>query len=422
MEFKAETFLNPYLPAGASRIDAIVTVTADAGGRAAGARPVIGFLLDASGSMEGERINAVKQATHKALTLLDESSWFFVVRFSGEAELIYPLAQATAKNKADADARLRKLAAAGATMMSKALDLAAKQFRQIEGAIPYALFLTDGKNNDEDEALLEAALTRSEGVFQCDCRGVGADWQPRQLKRISRKLLGNARIIAEPSGIEADFRDAIEGAMKRSISDVRLRLWTPKSAKVLGCKQMNPEIVALTDRAVVVDAQTRDYPTGAWSAEARDYYIAVEMPPGDPGDEVLACRPSVVYGAGASEVKTPGAPIIAAWTEDEELSARINEHVAHYTGQEELAQQIQRGLEARARGDLDEATKALGRAAKLAHESGNEETTRRLARVVEIVDADEGTVRLKSRVEKAYEMDLDLSSTRTAPVRRNPKS
>ncbi|MGG2377387.1 hypothetical protein ACE400_29750, partial [Salmonella enterica] len=54
----------------------------------------------------------------------------------------------------------------------------------------------------------------------------------------------------------------------------------------------------------------------------------------------------------------------------------------------------------------------------LAHDSGNEETTHRLAKVVEIVDAREGTVRLKKQVARADEMDLDLGSSRTARVRR----
>ena len=62
-----------------------------------------------------------------------------------------------------------------------------------------------------------------------------------------------------------------------------------------------------------------------------------------------------------------------------------------------------------------------GRAAKLAHDSGNEETTRRLAKVVDIVDAGEGTVRLKNAVNKADEMDLDLGSTRTARAARRPQ-
>jgi hypothetical protein len=300
--------------------------------------------------------------------------------------------------------------------MSTGLTAALQEFTKRPNAIHQALFLTDGKNMDDDARPLDAALAACQGAFQCDCRGVGTDWQVAQLQKISRSLLGTAQIIAEPAAMDADFRKTIEGALSRGVGDVRLRLWTPKSSQVVSVKQVSPEIVALTDKAIPVDQRSVDYPTGAWAQESRDFYLGMELATqGEIGDEMLAARVSLVYTEAGQqqEVKDPSARILASWTDDEGLSARINAHVAHYTGQEELADAIQEGLEARAQGDLDAATRMLGKAAKLAQESGNEETTARLKKVVDIVDAHEGTVRLKARVEKADEMDLDLGSTRT---------
>jgi uncharacterized protein YegL len=420
MDFKVDTYFNPYLSVGTNRLDAILTVAAQGTGAPTRSQAVIGLILDTSGSMAGQRISAVKYATRKAIELLDDNNWFFVVAFADRALTVFGLAQATAANKALAQAQVQRLEAGGSTLMSAGLKSAQQEFLKMPEAIHYALFLTDGKNNDYDEAELDMTLQRCEKVFQCDCRGVGTDWQPKQLQKIALKLLGTAQIIAEPAGIEADFSAAIRNAMGRTVNNVRLRLWTPKSAKVLVVKQMSPEIVILTDRAAQVDAQTLDYPTGAWGNESRDYYVAIQVSGGDVGDEMLGCRPSIVYNDGSqvAEVKITGTPVVATWTDDEALSARINEQVAHYTGQAELAETIQKGLEARASGDMDAATRFLGRAAKIAHDSGNDDTTRRLQKVVDIVDADGGTVRLKTKVEKADEMDLDLSSTRTA--RRRP--
>jgi uncharacterized protein YegL len=418
MQFKVDSYFNPYLPAGTNRVDAILTVTAEGGATVARPQAVVGLILDTSGSMAGKRMDAVKHATRKAIELLEENNWFFVVAFADRALMVYGLAQATPMNKQLAQQQVQRLEAGGSTLMSAGLKLAQQEFQRMPGAIHYGLFLTDGKNNDYDEAELDATLQRCEGVFQCDCRGVGTDWQPKQLQKIALKLLGTAMIIAEPTGIEADFRAAIQNAMGRSVDNVRLRLWTPKSAKILVVKQMSPDIVVLTERGAQIDAQSIDYPTGAWGNESRDYYVAIQVAAGDIGDEMLGCRPSVVYNEGGQENKVTGTPVVASWTADESLSARINEQVAHYTGQAELADTIQQGLEARAQGNLDAATRLLGRAAKLAHDSGNEETTRRLQKVVDVVDAGQGTVRLKSKVEKADEMDLDLSSTRTA--RRRP--
>jgi hypothetical protein len=129
---------------------------------------------------------------------------------------------------------------------------------------------------------------------------------------------------------------------------------------------------------------------------------------------MLAARVSVVADG---HVEAQGL-VRAVWTTDEARSAQLSQHVAHYTGQAELAQAIQEGLEARKRGDRDTATARLGRAAALAHQSGNAETARLLAGVVDVVDAASGTVRLKRRVDDADEMALDTRSTKTVRTRK----
>ena len=64
--------------------------------------------------------------------------------------------------------------------------------------------------------------------------------------------------------------------------------------------------------------------------------------------------------------------------------------------------------------DRDIATAKLGRAVALAQQSGNEDTAKLQAKVVDVVDAASGTVRLKKNVEDADEMALDNRSTKTA--------
>jgi hypothetical protein len=130
------------------------------------------------------------------------------------------------------------------------------------------------------------------------------------------------------------------------------------------------------------------------------------------GDEMLAGRISLVEG---DEVLSQGL-VKAIWTDDQALSTRINREVAHYTGQAELAESIQDGLEARKAGDEATATFKLGRAVQLAAESGNDGTLKLLAGVVEIEDPNTGTVRLRQKVADADEMALDTRSTKTVRV------
>jgi hypothetical protein len=133
---------------------------------------------------------------------------------------------------------------------------------------------------------------------------------------------------------------------------------------------------------------------------------------------MLAGRVSLVADSSSGPEVLGQGLVRAIWTDDEALSTRINKHVAHYTGQAELAQVIQEGLEARKQGDEDTATAKLGRAVALAQQSGNEDTARLLAEVVDVVDAATGTVRLKKRVEDADEMALDTRSTKTVRTRK----
>jgi hypothetical protein len=128
---------------------------------------------------------------------------------------------------------------------------------------------------------------------------------------------------------------------------------------------------------------------------------------------MLAARISLVAGT-----EILGQNLIRAiWTDDEALSTKINARVAHYTGQAELADAIQEGLEARKQGDEETATAKLGRAVALAHQSGNEDTAKLLAKVVDVVDVESGTVRLKKKVEDADEMALDTRSTKTVRLK-----
>jgi hypothetical protein len=75
------------------------------------------------------------------------------------------------------------------------------------------------------------------------------------------------------------------------------------------------------------------------------------------------------------------------------------------------------GLEARKAGDEDTATGRLGQAVALAHESGNEDTAKLLAKVVDVIDPATGTIRLKAKVADADEMALDTRSTKTVRAR-----
>ena len=428
--FTVDIDQNPYLPAGGRDVSAIVTVTADETGDAPSEVPPDGgsaeiVIVDCSGSMDypPAKLAEARAATAAAVDVIRDGTSFAVIAGTSTAWPVYPadgsMAVAGERTRAEAKAALRQLRANGGTAIGQWLRLAHRVFSSSPATLRHAILLTDGKNQHETPEELAAAIALCEGVFRCDCRGVGTDWEVGELRKISTALLGSVDIVVDPAGLAADFEELMRGAMSKHLPDVLLRVWTPQTAALKFVRQVAPAIDDLTGRRLASGAQAGDYPTGAWApGESRDYHVAVTVNPASLGQEMLAARVSLIASSAEGQQVLGQGLVRVTWTEDEALSTRINARVAGYTGQAELATAIADGLEANKRGDVDLATARLGRAVALAHQAGNEETARLLASVVEVVDEATGTVRLKKKVDAAAEMALDTRSTKTVRVRK----
>ena len=76
------------------------------------------------------------------------------------------------------------------------LTLAGRLFDSVPMlAQKHAILLTDGENHNESPEQLSNAIAGVTGKFQCDCRGVGVDWQVAEVRRIAQALLGTVDII-----------------------------------------------------------------------------------------------------------------------------------------------------------------------------------------------------------------------------------
>ncbi|MFE0577924.1 VWA domain-containing protein [Streptomyces sp. NPDC058874] len=430
--FSVDVYQNEFLPEGGRDVHAIVTVTATGGGSvtrgtSADGTAAVVIMVDCSGSMEypAEKMRGAREATAAAVDTLRDGTAFAVVAGTHVAKEVYPgqgrLAVADASTRARAKEALRGLSAGGGTAIGTWLRLADGLLRGSPAAIRHGILLTDGRNEHEEPAVLRAALDACAGRFTCDARGVGTDWEVKEVTGIASALLGSADIVADPAHLTEDFTRMMENVMGKEVADVSLRLWTPVGAEIQYVKQVAPSVHDLTDRRTDTGPRAGDYPTGSWGDESREYHVCVRVPGAAVGQEMLASRVTLVRPAtgGEPEAVLAQGLVRAVWTDDLAASTAINPQVAHYTGQAELAQAIQQGLEARKMGDVDGATAKLGRAVQLASASGNADTARLLSKVVDVVDAVAGTVRLKAKVADADEMTLETRSTQTVRVKKS---
>ncbi|WP_329249971.1 VWA domain-containing protein [Streptomyces sp. NBC_01478] len=438
-QFSVDVYQNEYLPEGGREVNAIVTVTSTGGGTigspvaaphlySAGQGPdaAVAIMVDCSGSMDypPTKMRNARDATAAAIDTLRDGVHFAVIGGTHVAKEVYPgggaLAVADARTRDQAKQALRKLSAGGGTAIGTWLRLADRLLSSADVSIRHGIVLTDGRNEHEAPEDLKDAINSCAGRFTCDARGVGTDWEVKEVTGIASALLGTADIVADPANLAADFTKMMETAMGKEVADVALRLWTPVGTTIKFVKQVAPRVEELTGRRTEAGPRAGDYPTGSWGDESRDYHVCVEVPEAGIGQEMLAARVSLVVPQPDGSTQNLGAQglVKAVWTDDMVASTSINPQVAHYTGQAELAQAIQQGLDLRKSGDVDGATAKLGRAVQLASVSGNADTAKLLAKVVDVVDAAAGTVRLKAKVAEADEMTLETRSTKTVRVKK----
>ncbi|MFJ9103618.1 VWA domain-containing protein [Streptomyces sp. NPDC102405] len=438
-QFSMDVYQNEYLPEGGREVNAIVTVTSTGGGTIGsavaaphlwsaeqGPSAAVAIMVDCSGSMDypPTKMRNARDATAAAIDTLRDGVHFAVIGGTHVAKEVYPgngrLAVADVTTRGQAKQALRKLSAGGGTAIGTWLRLADRLLSSAEVAIRHGILLTDGRNEHEAPEDLKASLDACAGRFTCDARGVGTDWEVKEVTGIASALLGTADIVADPAELAGDFTQMMEAAMGKEVADVALRVWTPVGTTIKFVKQVAPTVEELTDRRTEAGPRAGDYPTGSWGDESRDYHVCVEVPAANVGQEMLAARVSLVVPQPDGSTQNLGAQglVRAVWTDDMVASTSINPQVAHYTGQAELAQAIQQGLDLRKAGDIDGATAKLGRAVQLANNSGNADTAKLLSKVVDVVDATTGTVRLKAKVEEADEMTLETRSTKTVRVKK----
>ncbi len=422
--FTAAVYQNEFLPDGGTDVNAIVTIECSGAGRAgqtgAGDAGEI-IIVDTSGSMGVTNMEAAKTAARAAVEQITDGTWFSIVAGNHQAYLAYPPARAgvgmvrmDSATRFQAIQAIQTFRADGGTAIGTWLTLARRLFASVPSlAQKHAILLTDGENHNERPEDLDRAIVECTGRFQVDCRGVGVQWKVEEVRKIAQALLGSVDIIPQPQQMAQVFADIMATSMGRGVADAELRVWAPQGAQVMFVRQVSPQVEDLSPRRTQINPLTSGFPTGAWGDESRDFHVGIRLAAKAVGQEQLAARLQLTVNG---QVQAQGL-VKAKWSSDESLTARINPEVAHYTGQTELASAIQEGLAAKAAGDERTATLKLGRAVKLAAETGNGEATTRLRKVVDIDDEREGTVRLKRGIDRADEMALDTASTKTTRIR-----
>jgi hypothetical protein len=137
--------------------------------------------------------------------------------------------------------------------------------------------------------------------------------------------LYDAHLPLGAAGVDAVVRVTASG-LDAPGAAASLRVWTPLGATVAILRERSPASGDLHG-AVRLDERTVEYPAGRWTDGPREYQLAVALPAGGVGDEMLAARLGVAVGG---EV-VAGAPVAVTWIDDERPTAASTGSAARST-------------------------------------------------------------------------------------------
>jgi Ca-activated chloride channel family protein len=434
LDFTVEIDATRDLGADASRVEALVTVTAHLAGAAGPAtRAVEVLIMDRSRSMMGEnKIHEAHRAACAAIDALPGGVLLGIIAGNGEAELVFPrtggLAVVDAGTKAAAKRQVMSLRPEGGTAIGRWLTAAGELFatEPAAGFVRHAVLYTDGKNEHETPEALDSALSGCADRFVCDVRGVGGDWHYAELRHIAEMLHGDATAVLRIADLAEDFTQLMHRVQRLVVPRAYLRVQPGGRFRIGSIAQTYPVRVDLTRHqqpaaqpaarpaAPPAGGAAVDVPLGPWEQQTRRYQLSLQFDPAalPPEDEIRAARVELLTEVtdGTRERRASAALVVRRHATPD-FRTVVPESLTQVEKERELGLAMQACADAWLRGQAAAADDELNLAIRLAREVRDG----RLPLLEDVaVTGPDGRARLRPDVTPGEMQRLGLDSTKTA--------
>lgn len=209
-----------------------------------------GLVLDRSGSMEGEKMDNLKEAVGYVADHLSDNDLVSVTIFDDQVETLIP--NQPAKNREEIKSMLAKVIPRGGTQISDGLKAGMDEVKKgfSKDRVNHILLLTDGQTWDDEEACLTLSDAAGQQGIAITSIGIGEDWNEKLLLQIAERSHGNSHWIQNPISILDAFQQDVEGV--QSVAAVNLKVTARMSQGVKPVKVYTtaPMIADVSKKAV----------------------------------------------------------------------------------------------------------------------------------------------------------------------------
>ncbi len=227
------------------------------------------LVLDRSGSMSGDKMDKLRDATRQVIDMLQSDDYISIIFFSSRVEVAFPSQPVgNEAHRAELKARIARQDAGGGTNMAPAMEAGLLELRKqmsfasggSGGAglemVNRLVLLTDGITEKEKRCLEQAEGAARVGV-PITALGIGSDWNDKLMEQIGQKSKGEADYISQPDKIRAHFTRAIQQMQAVALRHAMLRIRPAMNIEVRAVYRAHPLISVLNpdnapDRTVLV--------------------------------------------------------------------------------------------------------------------------------------------------------------------------
>lgn len=167
------------------------------------------LVLDRSTSMQGIRLQQVKEATRQIIDFLEPDDTMSLVVFSDKAEIL--LAGQKKIDKAMAKSIASTIQPSGGTEMLQGLMVGLKEIQthRSENSVNHLILLTDGRTYGDEEECQKQAEWAGINQISLSTMGIGADWNEDLLDAMANASGGISTYIDTPRKIVDTFKSTI---------------------------------------------------------------------------------------------------------------------------------------------------------------------------------------------------------------------
>ena len=210
------------------------------------------LVIDRSTSMQGVRLQRVKDATRFIIDFLDEADIFALVTFSDRAEVVIPGQRNI--DKAYAKSRVNAIRSSGGTEILQGMlaGLAEVERWRSPELVNHLILLTDGQTYGDEQECIEEAEAAGRRQISITTMGIGQDWNDKLLDEIARRSGGTSAYIDSASKVTSVFRNCVHTLASVVARDLTLTVRLAEEASIQGVFRVSPTMERLLVRDGVI--------------------------------------------------------------------------------------------------------------------------------------------------------------------------